>query len=75
MKICSFAQSNDKINHSYYIEYENGEKVSCSEEQIEKLWWHWIEAKGANRQDNDEYIIFTYTEPQELDIENLNYFR
>ena len=43
--------------------HEDGIRISCNEETIDKLWQQWIMSPTAKRADKDGYNIFTVTDP------------
>jgi hypothetical protein len=56
--------------HQWY-ELANGEKVDCDEETIHILWCNWITNTNDNsiRADTDDYTVFEFKEPIDLDLE------
>ena len=44
------------------------EKKLCTEEEINTLWCNWIASGNAKRADTEEFTIFEFVEPIEIEL-------
>jgi hypothetical protein len=62
MKLIEFKESDSK----QIIVTDQGEK-EVDENTISSLWWRWVMHPKAKRKDDDEFHIFSFTEPVDYD--------
>ena len=48
--------------HKWYA-HEDGVRIKCKEETINKLYYQWVINPTAQRADDGEYYIYKVTEP------------
>ena len=65
MKLKSFAEKKVDDKYEAYLEYDNGNRESCSEGKIESLWHNWVcdSSNGSYRDDKDGFTVFVYENP------------
>lgn len=54
-----------------WYELENGERVACDEATISKLWCSWVASGNSQRADTNEFIVFEFIKPVEIDFATL----
>ncbi len=58
----------ERGNDKWYA-LEDGIRIKCDEDTIEKLWWQWLMLPTAKRADADGYTIFKVTQsPMSLNL-------
>lgn len=62
-----FKRFGENSDQKYY-ELETGERVACDEATIHILWCNWIVCGNARRQDTEEFNIFEFIEPVDLNL-------
>jgi hypothetical protein len=53
--------------HKWY-ELVSGERITCDEIIINRIWWIWIEGQGVQRADTEEFTVFEFIDPLEIDL-------
>lgn len=51
-----------------WFELVNGERVTCDEETINILWCNWVDSGNAKRSDTDDFTVFEFIKPVELNL-------
>lgn len=53
--------------HKWY-ELATGERIPCAEIIINRIWWKWIEGQPVKRADTEDFTVFEFIEPLEIDL-------
>jgi hypothetical protein len=68
MTIKRFAQKADSEIKEYWYELQTGERIKCNDATIDKLWCQWVASGNSRRADTEEFTIFEFIKPVEIDL-------
>lgn len=69
-----FGESKERKPLNQWYELADGRRWTCDEQTINTLWCNWVVGENSNRADTEQFTVFEFKEPVEIDLLTAEYW-